>query len=182
MDLKEIKKILGVKENEGKPLLLIIMGRSCSGKTTLLTKLKEEDGLYEAVSYTTRPMRDGEINGENYWFISEEEMEKIKQSGKLIEYVIYNDNYYGLTFDSFDCSKDNAVIVEPGGAEMLKKVLSDKFNIKTIQLEAPDEIIKERAIKRGDDPKIFKQRFEADKEIFKNTGADVILDSTKWEA
>ena len=44
----------------------------------------------EAVSYTTRPMRDGEINGENYWFISEEEMEKIKQSGKLIEYVIYS--------------------------------------------------------------------------------------------
>ncbi|MDD4036143.1 MAG: AAA family ATPase [Bacilli bacterium] len=181
MNLEKLKEMLGVEQTQDKPLLLIILGRSCSGKTTLLRKLRDEDGIYEAVSYTTRSIREGEVNGKDYWFVSKEEMSKLNQLGKLIEYVIYDDNYYGLGIDSFDYSRDNAVIVEPGGARMLKGALSDKFNIKMIQLDAPDEVIIERSRKRGDNPELFGQRFKEDKKIFQNTEADVILNSNEWE-
>ncbi|MDD3821736.1 MAG: guanylate kinase [Bacilli bacterium] len=168
-------KTLTLKEIDERinPILLIIMGRSCTGKTTLVKSLK--DDFHEALSFTTRAIRTGETNGADYNFISIERFNEMKNRGELFEYIEYNGNYYGLNADSFDFGRDNIVIVEPDGAKQLKQALSDRFNILTIQLEAPDHIILDRFKKRGDNPLIAEERFIKDKEIFKNTGADVIF-------
>ena len=52
--------------------LLVLMGKSCSGKDTIANELVNKHGYESLVSYTTRPMRDGEIQDQTYHFISED--------------------------------------------------------------------------------------------------------------
>jgi guanylate kinase len=155
--------------------LLIIVGRSCTGKTTLINELKKTVDFYEVHSFTTRPKRANEVNGGDHVFITLDEFNKLKSENKLIDFIEYNGNYYGLSEDSFNYSKNNVVVVEPSGIPVLKSKLKDKFEIIAIQLDAPDEVILERFKQRGDNPETAQKRFEHDKERFKNVDADIKL-------
>lgn len=75
--------------------LIVISGPSGSGKTTIIRKLLEATDLEFSVSATTRAARPGEINGIDYYFLSEEEFKSLIAEGGLLEWAIYNDNYYG---------------------------------------------------------------------------------------
>lgn len=74
------------------PEIVFIMGKSASGKDTIFKKLLENEqlGLKTVTMYTTRPMRDGEADGREYYFVSDDFAEKIKKSGKIIELRAYN--------------------------------------------------------------------------------------------
>lgn len=165
-DLGVVKMILNEIEERTRPELLIIVGRSCVGKTTLVKTMTE---YHEAKSFTTRPKRQGETD--EYNFISKSDFLYMQEQGKLIEYAEYNGNYYGLSKDSFDFKRNNVVIVEPQGMQVLKERLKDRFKITTIQLEAPDEVIWERLQERG----VNQDRFEKDKAIFNNLEVDYII-------
>ena len=72
--------------------IFIVMGKTSSGKDTVykrvldsLTAKKGMDAPKTVVIYTTRPMRPGEVNGETYFFATEEELNKLRQEGKVIE-------------------------------------------------------------------------------------------------
>lgn len=70
--------------------IFYLMGKSASGKDTLYKRLLEEcPQLRPILLYTTRPMRDGENQGVEYYFITEEELEEFVQKGKVIERRIY---------------------------------------------------------------------------------------------
>lgn len=77
--------------------IICFMGKSSTGKDTIFKRLMkdEELGLYTLVPYTTRPIRDGEKNGVEYFFTDEEEYRKFQMAGKIIEERVY-DTYYGL--------------------------------------------------------------------------------------
>lgn len=71
--------------------IFYIMGKSASGKDSLFKKLKEEKrfSLKEVVPYTTRPIRSGETDGEEYFFRDEAELARMKEAGKIIECRTY---------------------------------------------------------------------------------------------
>lgn len=146
--------------------LIILVGRSCSGKTTLAEKMKKEANVNEALSFTTRPIRKTETDGIQYKFLTLKEVETLKNNNKLVEFTKYHHHYYGILKDSFDFSRHNVAVVEPHGAEQLRKNLKDDFAIVTVLLDASDEVILERSLLRGDDPLLFKKRFKKDKELF----------------
>ena len=75
--------------------IFFMLGKSCSGKDTIFKKLKEdrELKLNTVTGYTTRPMREGEINGVEYFFVNNEELEALKNQGKVIECRDYNTVY-----------------------------------------------------------------------------------------
>lgn len=78
--------------------LFIIVGPSGSGKSSVLHKLKElkPEYLYP-LSATTRPMREGEKDGDIYHFMSKEEFRKDIEEDKFLEWaIVHQDNYYGL--------------------------------------------------------------------------------------
>lgn len=77
--------------------LFVLSGPSGSGKDTVLSKILEnmKDEAFLSVSMTTRQMRDGEKDGESYFFVSEEEFLKNVQSDNMLEYTKYGNNYYG---------------------------------------------------------------------------------------
>ncbi len=77
--------------------LLIVSGSAGSGKSTALKKFREGlcDPFRFSISATTRPPRDGELNGREYYFVSCEEFLRMRENGELLESAFFNNNYYG---------------------------------------------------------------------------------------
>jgi guanylate kinase len=78
-------------------VLVIVSSPSGAGKTTLTRRLLAEFGpqLEFSVSYTTRPMRTGEVNGRDYWFVSPEVFQGMVEKGEFAEYAWVHQNRYG---------------------------------------------------------------------------------------
>ena len=72
--------------------ILIIMGKTSSGKDTVFRRVMEgvKAPLKTVVTYTTRPMRPGEQDGEEYFFVDEEKLKALRAEGKVIEERLYN--------------------------------------------------------------------------------------------
>lgn len=79
-----------------KGLLFVLSGPSGVGKNTVLDELfKEFNGVSYSVSATTREKRAGEVEGEDYFFISEEKFKEIKENDGFIESAVVHGHYYG---------------------------------------------------------------------------------------
>ena len=74
-----------------------VMGKSSTGKDTIYSSLMSQNGfnLKKIVPYTTRPIREGEVDGESYHFCTEDQLAKLEESGKIIELRAY-DTAYGI--------------------------------------------------------------------------------------
>lgn len=72
--------------------IYIIMGKSCSGKDTIFSRLKKDPSLgFKTVTmYTTRPMRDGEEDGREYFFTDEARLDEYERAGRIIELRAYS--------------------------------------------------------------------------------------------
>lgn len=76
--------------------LIVIVAPSGSGKSTLIKRLKKElPMIEESVSYTTRPMRKGEVDGVSYNFVDVETFKKMRDAGDFIEWAEVHGNFYG---------------------------------------------------------------------------------------
>lgn len=74
--------------------MLVLIGESCSGKTSIQKEL-EKYGIPKIVTCTTRIMRKGEINGKDYRFLEEEEFTDMQKNGDFIEHAVYRGWEYG---------------------------------------------------------------------------------------
>ena len=74
-----------------------VMGKSSSGKDTIYSRLmsQKDFNLKKIIPYTTRPIREGEVDGENYHFCTEDQLKKLETAGKIIELRAY-DTVYGV--------------------------------------------------------------------------------------
>ncbi len=80
-----------------------VMGKSASGKDTLFKKLlKESPKMKKLVLYTTRPMREGETDGVEYFFVSTADLEEFERQGKLVEKRTYDTVYGPWTYATVD--------------------------------------------------------------------------------
>ena len=77
--------------------LIIISGTTCAGKGTVVKELlKRNDNLTVSISYTSRPKREGEIDGKDYFFVSSEEFEQKIKNNDFLEYAkVQYGKYYG---------------------------------------------------------------------------------------
>ena len=84
--------------------IFYIMGKSSSGKDSIYRKLEADEGLglERLVIYTTRPVRDGEKEGREYYFTDEKKLEEFKKNGKLIESRTYETVYGPWTYFTAD--------------------------------------------------------------------------------
>ncbi len=142
--------------------MIILVGASASGKTEAAKELNRLFSLKKAVTTTTRKMRDGEKDGVDYFFVSQEEFLKRKEEGRFVETASYAGNFYGCGKDQI--AKDKVLIVEPNGLHAFL-ALNDK-SVVSFFINVSDEIRKERMVLRGDDPKDIKTRLESDESHF----------------
>jgi guanylate kinase len=72
--------------------------KSGAGKTSLIQKIADDIGdFYFSISTTTRPIRDGEVEGIHYHFVGREEFKKDVEAGEFLEYAVVHGNYYGTS-------------------------------------------------------------------------------------
>ena len=102
-------------------MIIVLLGASGSGKSTIENILSEKFGYEKIISYTTRPQRISETNGKDYYFITNEKFQESLKKGLFAEYDEYSqDRFYG-TLKS-DYKKENKVVVlTPNGLRQLKK-------------------------------------------------------------
>lgn len=78
--------------------VLVLSGPSGAGKSSLIHKIIDEIGeCYFSISTTTRPMREGEVDGVDYHFVDEEEFKKEIEEDQFLEYAVVHGNYYGTS-------------------------------------------------------------------------------------
>jgi len=87
--------------NKKSGAVLVLSGPSGAGKTSLIKNIADDIGdFYFSISTTTRPMRDGEIEGVHYHFVDEEEFKKDIEADNFLEYAIVHGNHYGTSLKS----------------------------------------------------------------------------------
>lgn len=135
--------------------VFVMIGPPASGKTSIANRLAGY-GIPEMVSHTTRQPREGEIDGESYYFVSKEEFTKME----LIERVTYSGQYYGLSkqevMKKVKEQPFSIVVVEKTGLEQLKKLLGDR--VESIYIMTDDTTIIERMLNRGADNETIQRR------------------------
>ncbi len=98
--------------------IFYIMGKSSSGKDTIYKRLMADEDISfkEIVGYTTRPIREGETHGKEYYFVTTEQMEGMRQEGKIIEHRAYNTvhgvwNYFTADDGQIDFTKGDYLLI-----------------------------------------------------------------------
>lgn len=110
---------------------IVICGDSASGKTTLQNYLVGNLGYEKIISYTTRSPREGEKNGKDYWFISNDEFKSLILNGFFAEYEEYSqDRFYGTSKESYK-NGNKVVVLTPNGIRSVNKVFNTNNNIIT---------------------------------------------------
>lgn len=145
--------------------MIVLLGATCTGKSTVLNKLIDDYGYKRVVTTTTRPMREGEIDGTDYHFIDEHWFKYYIEQDEFEEYTSYNVAngqtwYYGTMKDDLYKNYDESVlIVNPDGYKHYCKYIPDAF---FVRLYAPLDVIRKRLTDRNDDPAEAERRILAD--------------------
>lgn len=163
---------------------IILVGKAASGKDYARQQL-ENYGFEYCVSHTTRPPRDGEINGTDYYFISlDSAIHHFIAKDLFYEYVEFNGWIYGTSLDEFE--KSNIFIMTPGGIAKLKPL--DRKESFIVYFDMPENIRKERLMKRNDADNA-ERRLATDEKDFENfidfdhriTDPNFVIDETlEW--
>lgn len=157
--------------------MIVLIGKTASGKDTILRKLVDEYGYHKLVTYTTRPMRKKEKQDIDYHFISEKDFLKKVDSGFFLEYRKYITDdgvwYYGSAVSDYKKADEKTIVIlTPSGLDCLKILLNrngiDINNITSLYIYANDNTIKERLKKRGDKLKESDRRISTDRRDFSN--------------
>jgi guanylate kinase len=141
--------------------MIILIGESASGKSTIEKKLTEKK-YSKIISYTTRPMRKGEYDGVDYHYISEDTFADKLKNNFFIEYTTYNGWHYGIAKE--DCLDNSVVVVEPHGFRQLQKIKD--LRIKSFYIKVTERERMIRMIKRGDNLMEVFRRIFSDQGVF----------------
>ena len=126
--------------------MIILVGASASGKTEAAKELGRLYGIQKAITTTTRPKRVNEVDGVDYFFVSQAEFARRLLDNHFVEHASYANHYYGTGRDQIDPKK--VLIVEPNGLHAFK-ALRDP-SIVTFFLDVDEKTRGERMRMRGD--------------------------------
>ena len=137
-----------------------LLGKSATGKDTLYKEiLKRRPKLRTVTMYTTRPIREGETDGVEYFFTGREELERQLASGKVIESRTYQTiagpwTYYTVYDGQFDVADDESCLMI-GTLESYEKMCAyfEAGKMVPVYIEVPDGIRLLRAVKREENQK-----------------------------
>lgn len=126
--------------------MIVLVGESASGKSSIEKCLVENYGYNKIVSYTTRPPRDGEVDGVDYHFITTEQFYKLNGQCHFAESAKYREWFYGIAKE--DCTDDKVAVLTPHGLRQVSKL--EDVNITSFYINVPrrDRLIK--ILQRGD--------------------------------
>lgn len=161
-----------------------ILGESGCGKDSIVRVLTDAtDKVHNVVGYTTRPMRQGEVNGVNYYFLTENEF----NTKDLITSNKFNIWYYGIGYENLDKDKINICILNT--KSYLDFVSNGNIDLITFYIKTDEKQRLLRQLNRESNPNVEEiiRRYKSDKEDFIelqevfNAKFDYILPNNNWD-
>lgn len=158
--------------------IYVVIGKSASGKDSIFKKLKESKklNLKTVIGYTTRPIRDGETEGVEYYYVSDERLKELEVAGSIIELRSYHTihgiwNYFTVNDGQIDLNNNDYVFINTLEAFNQIKAYYGEDKVIPIYIEVEDGERLTRALGREKEqthPKYAElcRRFLADSEDF----------------
>jgi guanylate kinase len=146
-------------------LLIVISGPSGVGKDTILRRLFElAPELKYSVSYTTRPPRPGEVDGQSYTFVTEDEFKRLIEAKEFLEWAKVYDHYYGTSRkrveEALARGEDIILKIDVQGASFVKKRKPDGLFI-FITPPSTDELLQRLTGRNTEDSAALERRQRA---------------------
>lgn len=138
------------------PLLIVISGPSGVGKDTVVQHMKGR-GLpfHFVVTANTRPKREHEVHGVDYFFVSKEEFARMIEENELIEYAVVYGDYKGIpkqqVREALDSGKDVIMRLDVQGAETVRKLAPEALLI-FLTTESEEELVKRLKARKTETP------------------------------
>ncbi len=175
--------------NNNECFMLVLSSPSGAGKTALANKLLEIDNSFKlSVSVTTRTPRKGEINGEDYFFVSNEEFSRMIKNNELLEFANVFSNKYGtkteLVNNALINGKNVLFDIDWQGVKQLKDNLKISDQLVTVFILPPslselNRRLKNRAL--DSEETLKKRMLEAEKEISHWVDYDYVIINDDFE-
>ena len=145
--------------------LIVVSGPSGAGKDTIVGKVLEKNKkVWLSVSATSRKPRNGEKEGENYFFLTKEEFEKKIKDNYFLEYAEYVGNYYGTPkekiIEKLEEGLDVILVIEIQGAMKIKELIPEALFI-FIMPPSEKELLKRLKNRKTDEKEKIVERFNA---------------------
>lgn len=160
--------------------LIVVSGPSGAGKSTVIARLMREDpDVVFSVSATTRPPREGEIDGKSYFFVTREKFQSMVENGELLEHAEYVGNCYGTpkapVLASLKTGKSVLFDIEVQGAAQIKAQCPEAILIFVVPSDFSQ--IEKRLRARGTDSeeKIQGRLMQARRECERATNYDYVV-------
>jgi len=162
-------------------VVLVLSGPSGAGKSSLIEAISDEIGdYYFSISTTTRPKREGEIEGVHYHFVSKEEFQKDIEEDYFLEYALVHGNYYGTSLKPVKeaLSQGKLVIfdIDVQGNTAIKNRLGDITTSVFITPPSLSELKKRLTERSTDSDKVIENRIKmAKREIQRTSEYDFVI-------
>ena len=155
-------------ENDG--VMIVLSSPSGAGKTTLVKMLSEKDNYETSISHTTRQPRPNEVNDKDYYFVNENEFNRLIKNQEFLEYAKVFSNFYGTTrtpvIDKLNKGKNVLFDIDWQGADQIKNKKLDYKLITFFILPPSKEVLFERLSNRDMKDKLIAEermkQFERD--------------------
>ena len=151
--------------------ILVIVAPSGTGKSTLIEKLRQEvPSLVWSTSYTTRPIREGEVDGKDYFFTTKEDFIQKRDRGEFVEWAQVHSNFYGTHKGFIDeglaSGKNMLFDVDVQGCDSFKDIYKDEAHIIFIEPPSVAELKKRLVARATDAIEVIQERLKnAEKEL-----------------
>lgn len=155
---------------------IAIVGAAASGKDYLRKRFMDRNFVY-GVSCTTRPPREGEVHGKDYYYLTQEEFDAGIENGLFVEWQEFNGWKYGLTKPEFE--RCDVMILNAEAVDLLHEDYRSRLFV--IYIDIPESVRRERLGLRNDKDDSIERRILADNEQFRNfSNFDCIITNEKF--
>ena len=162
--------------------LFVLVGKSACGKSTILHEVLSKLDIPVLISQTTRPPRNGEIDGKEYKFVDMHTFDSDYKNEDVLEYDCYRIDsikqtwiYYSKKSDLLLPNTSQITILSPTGLAQLMSNKELKNNIVSIYIDSPDKLRQKRYLTRAISPDNMNDRFERDEKAFQHLFTDYII-------
>jgi guanylate kinase len=149
-----MNELVEMKPGKPEPLLVVISGPSGVGKDSVLHLLKQQPGLQFVVTATTRAPRQGEQEGVDYHFVSQERFAEMIEADELLEYALVYNDYKGIPRSHVNAAlqsgKDVVLRIDVQGARTIRGLYPDALLI-FLTVDDEEELIKRLAKRSSED-------------------------------
>ncbi|HZF69268.1 guanylate kinase [Sulfuricurvum sp.] len=151
--------------NQQSGAILVLSGPSGAGKSSLVAKIIDDIGpTYFSISTTTRPMREGEIDGVHYHFVSVEEFKREIEEEMFLEYAVVHGNYYGTSLGAVkNALKEGKLVIfdiDVQGHDAVQNRLSDITTSVFITTPTLEELKRRLHSRSTDSEEVINKRIE----------------------